>query len=1072
MNTFIDHIIQHSVGKIKHTTDLQNHVYVFPTRRAGKFFEKALAKYAKHKYMFVPQIFSISDFFRHVYENFVAPDSIIIPPAKAVFELFLCYKNHEPEVNFDSFYTWGQLVLKDFDEIDKYLADTDKLFASIKDIKTLDEEFAVPQEQLSFIKEFWRVLEKENNTDMEKEFIRIWEILGNVYPEFKETLIKKQYAYEGMAQKIIVEQLLNGTLQLPFEHIVWAGFSSLSTTERLFIEYITQDSQNGYVYWDTDSYYMNDERQEAGYFLRQYYKMWKNHDRHNWDAQTDLTQARKQIRVVGVPLKVGQAKYTGQVLEQIVDHKTLDIVETTIVLGDENLLFPILYALPSNVEKLNITMGYPLKNTPLFQLLEQIVQLHKIAVKNDPKDPDARPLYYAKTVLHILNNPFIKSLEKDKVEQSINYITRNNKIRLYPESVYARFLKTTVTDTQKEAYIKQIQQQKVEELPFELYEAFIHPIFAVLFKDISQPKIYPTPSVGIIEVFEKILQLLYQHFTAEILQKIDANIKIDEENYNFADDESDEQNSDTTDQDGDTETQVSEPTIAEVSLPIEAELIYNMLKHLHIIESTLKDYRQIVTLDTFWKLFKQVLQEQRLDFIGEPVRGLQLMGFLETRVLDFKNIILLAVNEGVIPASKSNATFIPFNLRRAFNMPTNSDHDAAAAYNFYHLLQRSQNIYLLYNTEINVMGDQEKSRFILQIENELLPQNPNISYLSKIVMPPLKNNPKVVTTGKIVIPKTPDIIDILSQYQVSDTTEPDEDTNNKRIFPTALLTYINCPVEFYWRYVAQLKDVGNIDDLVEDIDNRLFGNILHRTIELLYKPFNQYPITAAFIQKLLDNPKLINRCLNKAFEDNLFEIPKEGKNALIKRVLKRLVQKVLENDINDAPFQIVGLETHEYTTDFTLSNGTVIGLKGTIDRIDSIEIPDVGTCYRVLDYKTGEVEIIKAQNVSKDDLDAYFERYFNDPKYKAGFQIYLYAYLFWKNNDQIPLVKAGLYTLKKISQGILFVKDGEILTKDDFEAFENQLRRLLDELFDPETPFIQTEHIEERYKYSPFTGLY
>lgn len=1072
MNTFIDHIIQHSVGKIKHTTDLQNHVYVFPTKRAGKFFEKALVKHVKRKYMFAPQIFSISDFFRHVYENFVAPNAIIIPPAKAVFELFLCYKNHEPEVNFDSFYTWGQLVLKDFDEIDKYLADTDKLFTSIKDIKNLDKEFAIPQEQLSFIKEFWRVLEKENNTDMEKEFIRIWEILGQVYPNFKETLIQKQYAYEGMAQKIIVEQLLSGTLQLPFERIVWAGFSALSTIERLFIEYITQDSQNGYVYWDTDSYYMNDERQEAGYFLRQYYKMWKNHDRHNWEAQTDLTRAYKQIRVVGVPLKVGQAKYTGQVLEQIVDHKTLDIVKTTIVLGDENLLFPILYALPSNVERLNITMGYPLRNTPLFQLLEQIVQLHKIAVKNDPNDPTARPLYYAKTVLYILNNPFIKSLEKEKVEQCINYITRNNKIRLYPESVYARFFKTTVTTTQKEAYIEQIQQQNVHELPLELYEAFEHPIFAVLFKDISQPKIYPTPSVGIIEVFEKILELLYRHFTAEILQKIDINLKMSEENYIFAADETAEQDGDTVEPDVDTEMPNTEPTTAEINLPIEAELIYNMLKHLHIIESTLKDYRQIVTLDTFWKLFKQMLQEQRLNFIGEPVRGLQLMGFLETRVLDFENIILLAVNEGVIPTTKSNATFIPFNLRRAFNMPTNNDYDAAAAYNFYHLLQRSKNIYLLYNTEINAMGDQEKSRFILQIENELLPQNPNITYLSKIIMPPLQNNPKCIGVEKIIIPKTPDIIDILNEYQVPDTNDPDADTNSKRIFPTALLTYINCPVEFYWRYIAQLKDVNNIDDLIEDIDNRLFGNILHRAIELLYKPFCQYPITATIIKKLLESPKLINRCLNKAFEDNLFEIPKEGKNALIKRVLKRLVEKVLENDMNDAPFKIIGLETHEYTTDFTLSNGTVVGIKGVIDRIDSIEIPEIGTCYRVLDYKTGEVEIVKAKNVNKEDLATYFEKYFNDPKYKAGFQIYLYAYLFWKNNNQMPFVKAGLYTLKRINQGILFVRDGEVLTKDDFEAFEKKLRALLDELFNPEIPFVQTEYTEERYKYSPFKGLF
>lgn len=277
-------------------------------------------------------------------------------------------------------------------------------------------------------------------------------------------------------------------------------------------------------------------------------------------------------------------------------------------------------------------------------------------------------------------------------------------------------------------------------------------------------------------------------------------------------------------------------------------------------------------------------------------------------------------------------------------------------------------------------------------------------------------------------------------------------------------------MQFYYKFIARLSELENID---EEINAIIFGNVMHRTIELLYQPYRQRPIEENTIKRILNNDGLIERRLNKAFVDNNFEVPKEGQNLLLKRVLKKLVRHVLQNDLQDAPFNIIGLEAEkEYKTQLELPDGKIIALAGTIDRLDEITLPDGLPAFRILDYKTGNVVINDGQKAMQLKPNDYIDKYFSDPEFKTGFQAYWYAYLFWRKNDRNSDIRiiAGLYELKRLSKGIRYVRNGQPIGKQFFEAFEQRLKQLLADLFNTDLPFERTNE-PERYAYSPYKQL-
>lgn len=1001
---------------------LKDHCYVFPTRRAGIYFRQHLAERFEGEYFWAPHVFSIVEFTEYLTNN------VVLDTVTLVFELYRVYKKYEPETKFDQFYNWGQLLIKDFDELDKYLVDAEQLFVNLKDIRNIEEFFELPEENLQFLQQFWNIFtgpkvqtepeseEAKDNTELQKEFIRIWEVLAQVYTEFKQRLSDNNAAYDGMAQRSVLERLENGTLTLPFSRIVFAGFNALSTTEKRIIEHITQH-YNASIYWDTDQHYMNDPKQEAGKFVRQYYQEWQQNEKHNWYSQTNFVQHQKSLNIIGAPLKVGQAKYMGQLLQTLIAEKSIKAQDSAIVLGNEGMLFPVLYSLPESIDAINISMGYPLKDTPLYQLLETIIQLQKtrqdVTPKTNNKQNDnnteqaieTKTAFYSKFILQILNNPFIIDLERSNIDKYQQYITRNNLLYIYDTSIKAR-----------------------------LQHPLLHTVFSKHDNFLQIIKCYNDVLVQLFSLTKQKTKQASTDLNAKTLEVINSE---------------DANNAELTGK-----------------YAMEMEFIYHLLKNLKKLEETLHKYRQIITIDTFWKLFREVIQSVKLPFTGEPLRGIQIMGFLETRTLDFDNLFVLGINEGVIPATKPHQTFIPFNLRRAFGMPTFLDQDAIYAYHFYHLLQRATNIYLFYDTEVSSTNSNEKSRFLLQLQEEIKNiTNTQVNVISSTVNTPIHLSG--TQEKQLTVEKNKAILDKLNRYLVDKQAE-ETDKARYSFSPTALNTYINCPVQFYFKYIAELKE---LDELNEEINDMIFGNVLHKTIELLYQPFleQQQVITAKEIGKLLQNKKKIDRLLRRAFELENFNHYKEGKNLLLRKVIFRLVEKILENDQQDAPFTLIGLEATEYRAHLDIGNGRQVAISGSIDRIDEILSPTNEKIIRVLDYKTGNVKIASDRCMKK-GLDVYFDTYFTKPDQKAGFQAYLYSYLYWVQQQRNVSIKAGIYELKKINSGIKYLRKGEILSNRHFTVFEEKLRQLLQTIYDAEKPFIQTPK-ENHYTYSPFKGL-
>jgi RecB family exonuclease len=1090
---FLQQIAQDIALQYPDASDLRHTCMVFSTRRAGIYFSKYLAQQYANKAFFAPKIWSIVEFTEHFSE------SVVLDQVPLVLELFKTYSQIEPDVRFDSFYAWGKLILDDFDEIDRYMVDAAALFANLKDLRDVEEAFSLPAEQLPYLQQFWRVLQKENSTDLEREFIKIWEVLGQVYTAFRQALAAQNAAYMGMAQRQIVEQLEKGTWAFPFQKIFFAGFNDLTVTEQRIIDYLSQQ-QKAIIYWDTDRYYMQPRtvvntagrethipnRHEAGVFLRKYHQQYAQNPAHRWHTQTDFIKSDKKIDIVGIPLRVGQAKYAGQIIQQQMEQKQINAQNTALILSDETLLFPMLYALPPHIDKVNITMGYPFKHTPIYQLLEALIQLQKTRrdrevdsnkptddPENEANSPETtapqtphqhnldkgkqqgeqsiKSVFYSKIVLQILNNPHLKTYDREAIEAYMSQAEHNNWVYVKPETICHR-------------------------LP--------QPIFAIAFKRCEN-------FLQIIEQFNQLLSTLFSDLQIKYGLKSDPNTK-----ENETDEQGDAAN-DTPNPDPITADDQQSEEAKNADKYLDLEFIYHCIVQVRKLSDSLRRYRHAVSIDTFWKILREILQSSKLTFEGEPLSGLQILDFLEARTLDFKNLFILGMNEGLVPPSRPNATFIPVNLRRAFAMPTFLDQDAIYAYHFYRLLQRAENVWLLYNTETGNTGGEERSRYLLQLLYEIDPQNaPHIEIKQGTATAPISLSQ--TRTQPIIIPKTSDIREIMDKYvnQQADinpiisinrqainakhNTKTDDAQNldsetlpviaeyKQRLSPTAITKYINCPVNFYYEYIAQLKELSNID---EDINALIFGNVLHRCLELVYEKYKLYPITTTQIDRILDNPNQIENKLNKAFRDNNFEVPKEGNNLLLKRVLKRLVVQILETDKKSTPFSIVGLEASDYQTQLMLDDGRTIALHGTIDRIDQVTYPDDGLpTYRILDYKTGTVKIITSEKEQKQPPAAYFNKYFTDPDFKAGFQAYMYAYLFWVSQQRNARIIIGIYELKRINEGITLLRSGTLISNDFFEAFEQKLKTLLSELFNYDLPFIQTADLE-RYEYSPFKKL-
>ena len=830
MTPFLQLIAQYIFDYHEH--DTERLCIVLPNQRGALYLKQHLASIF-NKTIWLPTIISAEELVAQL-SGLQQADSIDL-----ICELYVAYSTvlKEKSESFDSFAKWGNLMLQDFNEVDRYLIDTKVLYQELKEIKVIEN---------------WS-LSAEKLTSTQEEYCNFMFLMGTIYEVFTQQLLQKKCAYQGLMYRKAVEQYQHSAYISQFSNIIIAGFNALNKAETIIFSDLVKQKK-AQIIWDGDSYYVNNNEYEAGLFLRKNFT-------NNWlDTKNYIgnyfKELPKHINIVAVPKQMGQAQVVAYQLKQWIDEgKSLG--SCAIVLADESLLFPILNLLPKEVEHVNITMEYPLRYTPIYDLVDNLISLHL----STQKIGNSKSFYFT-DVFKILQNSLFKQY----------YESFGPTIKL------------------------QIIIQKI----------------------IDKNYVWINTSVLLI-LFEgnyKYISTLFDqwHSSVQGIQSISQVIAI----FNHAEDE-----------------------ILKLSF-IENEYLHVFTKYFNRLQALITTHHYLESLQTLKSLYKQIIGTASVPFIGEPLKGLQIMGVLETRTLDFENIMILGVNEGVLPSGKSTNSFIPNDLKRFHQMPLYGDKDAVYAYHFYRLLQRATNVLLTYNTEHSVLGSGEKSRFITQLQFELQKYNPE-----HIISEMMLSGDKLPASIRNVIniPKS----DLNLSSILKKLTTNDEYSG---LSPSALITHKDCALRFFFRYGAGIKET---EDVEENAEANTQGSILHESLEKLYTPF---------IGRVLKVDDLKD-CLVKTSEtvDAVFQIyfsQKEsqlGKNFLQRKVLYEYVNKLLKCDLKlinqsiktNELLSIIALEKKMNASVSLEIKGvqTIVYIKGSADRIDKL-----GNYIRVIDYKS------------------------------------------------------------------------------------------------------------------------
>ncbi len=918
---------------------------VLPNKRAKIFLLHYLSK-EFGKPIWAPAIYSIEDFISQL------NGSQAIDEVTACFEFYTVYSKIEGDQaqSFDEFLTWAPTLLHDFNELDQYLIDTTALFNYLSDERAIS---------------LWNLGTKELS-DFQKKYLRFWKSLSSYYTNYKQHLESKNLMFAGMAYRKAAEQCVPLTKNKNWHKLIFAGFNALNAAEKVCIKALV-DAGMADVLWDADEYYVNQAHQEAGKFIREFKALFSKATKSGeflWQGN-ELATGAKRIVIAGVAQQVGQAMVAGELLKEMTKNDTSNFKNHALVLADENLLMPVLHALPDEVKQFNVTMGYPLQHLSLHVLIDSIFTLHENAQKFGKSGSGNTNRYYYHDLKKVILHPYIIALagngdhnHKKSLRNFIHELENEN-------TLFVSFAKI-------EKYFS------INNLP--VFETVI---------DLLKP--WQTDVIAALNTLLNLLQTLFQNWS-----------RSDTQQYTM-----------------------------------EREVAAQYTKILKRIHSLINDTSSSVVTEfkTLHSLVSQLVKSQSIAFIGEPLEGLQVMGMLETRTLDFETVILVSANEGILPAGKKENSFIPLELKSKFGLPTYADKDAIFGYHFYRLLQQAKEIYLIYNTETDEFGSGERSRFITQIQHELPTINKQVTIEEKRYTFDLDkhilNEPIQLSKNAFVETK------LLALIQ-------------KGLSPSLFNTYRDCSLKFYYKYIAGLEET---EDPEEGIDTASFGTVIHAVLEKNY---------SSFVNQSLDVQKL-----KQAFNDLSSKVENEfraiqvngdltlGTNLLNVKVAEKYLQEFLATEIKllgdlkkeGTTLKLVHLEK-ELTSTIEV-NGLTINLKGKADRIDQI-----GNTIRIIDYKTGNVEASQALKIK--DWEA-----LKDEKFNKGFQLLMYAYLWSKteNTNKFEL-HSGIYSLRSLSKGLMLVSvDGAYnLNGEMLQQFEDEVKVLLQEMLDKKKVFSQTSN--------------
>ena len=945
-------LYKHTKGNLAHTA------VVFPNKRAGLFFNEYLAQESDSP-IWSPAYVSISELFRSLSPWEVGD------PVKLVCELYKIFRRETQSTEtLDDFYFWGEMLISDFDDADKNKVDTDKLFSNLQDLRNIMDDYTfIDDEQEEAIRQFFQNFSIERRTALKERFISLWDVLGNIYKGFRESLASQNIAYEGMMYRHVIEHL--DVDKLPYEKYVFVGFNVLNKVEHTLFTQL-RDAGKAVFYWDYDEFYKRENRQavthEAGEFIR---RNLRDFPSPLPDELFNNLSKPKEVHYIASSTENAQARYLPQWIR---NNLTTPEKETAVVLCNEALLQPVLHSLPAEVKHVNITMGFPLSQTPVYSFLIALLELHTHGFNFKSGR------YTFQSVVTLLKHPYTRQLT-GQAELLEKELTRDN--RFYP-------------------------------LPGELgKDEFLTRLF--------------TPLSGNLNLCIRLSETLQQ--VAGIYQT-------------------------NTSGTGDTDA----------FSQLYRESLFKAYTTINRFRTLIEEDELTVQPETFRRLLVKVLSATNIPFHGEPAIGMQVMGVLETRNLDFRHLVLLSVNEGQLPKSGGDSSFIPYNLRKAFGMTIIEHKIAVYAYYFYRLLQRAERITLMYNTSSDGLNRGEWSRFMLQFL---------IEWPHPITRQFLEAGQSPQGTSPITVEKTPDVMRRMQSLF-------DVRANPKAKFsPSALNYYLDCPLKFYYRYVAGLSAP---DEVSAEIDSATFGSIFHYAAEHIYKDLTTHGkvIHKEALETLLRNEVKLQDYVDAAFKELFFHVPQNekpeynGVQLINSAVIARYLKQLLQNDLRYAPFTFVASEIEvDEPIDIQTPRGVIKSrIGGIIDRMDSKD----GTL-RIVDYKTG----------GDADTPPNVESLFVPDKKRSNyvFQTFLYAAILCRKQPTMKIAPALLYIHRAATETYSpVIQMGEPRKPkeavEDFSNYEKEYRErlqgLLEEIFHPEKSFTQTETIE-KCAYCDFKAL-
>ncbi len=948
----------------KYSESLSEVAIILPNRRAGLFLRKYLSGMLQQT-SWSPALFSIEEFITSV------SGLREVEQVHCLFELYKIHQDVEKEKAqpFDEFLNWGSQLLTDFNEIDRYLIDPAALFTYLDEVRAMT---------------VWNP-DNEPLTEFQQNYLKFYNSLLSYYSALTEALLSRGEAYQGLIFRNAWQKMEREEAEIPWIKVIFIGFNALTTSEEKIIDLLVKKG-NGELLWDSDSYYLDDPKQEAGDYLREWFKRWPE-----WSLRwkfDDFKSGAKEIEVIGVPDIIGQVKLTGNLLQEFQQQQLLN-ERTAVILPDEQLLLPLLNSLPEGIDAVNITMGLPLSQTPLADILVLVYEMHHHAIRMTQGGKRSGRFYF-RDVLKVLQHPYVTRLA------SVN------------------------TDGNQFAFRELVEKIKTGQKTFLRRNDLV------------------AEHTGLFGASLKFLDLMFGTWDSldgaltglqTLVEAIVASIGLTESTF---------------------------PETQEETTPqIELEYAYAVARILRQLRLLIGESKGFLTWESLAKFMKQLLDTTMLPFYGEPLKGLQIMGMLETRTLDFERVIILSCNEGILPSGKNLQSFIPYDVRRDFHLPLYRQKDAVYAYHFYRLLQRSTHVWLLYNTEPGQMGGGDPSRFIRQIETELPGYNRSITIRNEFLVTPLRSGEGYPA---IVIEKGSAVIEKLKEKASSGFA------------PTSLNMYRSCSLRFYFSEIAGLKEPEGEEG---EIDPRTLGSAVHHALMNLYKPFVKRVLTRGDLASM--EPR-IDGVIDSAFREVFKgDSVKTGKNLLLVEVARIMIRKFVRGEVRHVEKLAEKGETLTVELlEQPLSKSLIISLKATemevrlkgfVDRVDRI-----GEVTRVIDYKTGSVD-------PKDVAITNWDNLISDPSLDKGFQLLTYAWLLARRNSG-NYYEAGIISLKKQAPGFIRVTmpdekgapKSPTIGNYEIAKMEEVMSRILADIFDTDHPFRQTPD-EERCTYCPYVSI-